>query len=64
METYTFLRQMADSWALLALFLIFAGVIVFAFRPAARPLHRAASEAIFRHEDRPADRPAAPETDA
>jgi len=33
METYTFLRQLADSWVLLAMFGFFAGVILWAFRP-------------------------------
>ncbi|MCX8224449.1 MAG: cbb3-type cytochrome c oxidase subunit 3 [Sulfitobacter sp.] len=33
MNTYSFLRQLADSWVLLAMFLFFAGVILWAFRP-------------------------------
>ena len=33
METYTFLRQLADSWVLLALTLFFLGVIVFNEKP-------------------------------
>ncbi|WP_274628223.1 cbb3-type cytochrome c oxidase subunit 3 [Arvimicrobium flavum] len=36
METYTALRQFADSWALLAMTLFFIGVVVFAFRPGSR----------------------------
>jgi len=36
METYTFLRQFADSWGLLAMTLFFIGVVVFAFRPGSR----------------------------
>ena len=41
METYTFLREFADSWMLLALTLFFLGVVVWAFRPgAARPAGR------------------------
>jgi cytochrome c oxidase cbb3-type subunit 4 len=38
METYTLLRQFADSWALLAMTLFFIGVVVFAFRPGSREL--------------------------
>ncbi|TYR34055.1 cbb3-type cytochrome c oxidase subunit 3 [Mesorhizobium microcysteis] len=36
METYTALRQFADSWALLAMTLFFIGVVIFAFRPGSR----------------------------
>lgn len=61
MDTYSLLRQIADSWALLVLFLIFLGVIVFAWRPGSRDLHREAAQVPFRHEDRPA--PATPESE-
>lgn len=54
METYSLLRQFADSWMLLALTLIFVGVIVYALRPGSRKLHQDAAEVIFRHEDKPA----------
>jgi cytochrome c oxidase cbb3-type subunit 4 len=36
METYTAMREFADSWALLAMTLFFIGVVVFAFRPGSR----------------------------
>ncbi len=36
METYTWLRQFADSWALLFMALFFIGVVIFAFRPGSR----------------------------
>ena len=36
METYTALRQFADSWGLLAMTLFFMGVVLFAFRPGSR----------------------------
>ena len=36
METYTALRQFADSWALLAMTIFFVGVVIFAFRPGSR----------------------------
>jgi len=36
MEHYTFLRQVADSWGLAAMFLFFVGVIVFVFRPGSK----------------------------
>lgn len=54
METYTFLRQMADSWALLLMFGLFLGVIVWAFRPGSRTIHRDAANSIFRNDTRPA----------
>lgn len=54
MEIYTFLRHLADSWALLALVGVFVGVILFVFRPGARALQRDAAESIFRHDDKPA----------
>ena len=33
METYTALREFADSWALALMTVFFLGVVVFAFRP-------------------------------
>jgi cytochrome c oxidase cbb3-type subunit 4 len=57
METYSFLRGLADSWALLALTLIFVGVVLWAFRPGSRAAHDAAARSIFRNDDRPARGP-------
>lgn len=54
METYSFLRTLADSWALLALTLVFVGVVFFVFRPGARRAQKDAAESIFRNETRPA----------
>ena len=54
MEPYSFLRQLADSWALLLLTLFFVGVILFVFRPSGRASQKQAAESIFRHETRPA----------
>ncbi len=53
METYTFLREMADSWALLVLFCFFVGVGLFCLRPGSRKIHADTSRIPFRHEDRP-----------
>lgn len=33
---YETLRQFADTWGLLALFLLFLGILVFVFRPGAK----------------------------
>lgn len=37
METYTVLREFADSWFLIALFAFFLGTIAFAFWPSLTP---------------------------
>ena len=55
MELYSLLREFADSWALLALFSIFLGVVFWAFRPGSRTLHDEAANSIFRHEKKPAE---------
>jgi len=55
METYTLLRQFADSWMLLFLFLFFIGVVIWAFRPGSRKIHEDTANIPFRHDDRPAD---------
>lgn len=57
MELYTALRQFADSWALLALFLFFIGVVVWAFRPGSARVHRDIANIPFRHEKMPAADP-------
>lgn len=54
MDTYSFLRELADSWALLALTLTFLGVILWALRPGSNAIHRDAANAIFRNEKQPA----------
>ena len=33
---YTFLREFADSWGLVYLFVLFTGVILFTFRPGSK----------------------------
>ncbi len=53
---YHFLRELADSWVLLSLVLVFLGVIVWAFRPGAREVHEDVANVLFRHEDKPASR--------
>jgi len=57
MDTYSFLRELADSWALLALFVFFLGTWVWAWRPGSRALHDDAADVVFRHDDGP-DAPA------
>ena len=54
METYSLMRQFADSWLLLVLFLIFVGVIVWVFRPGSRKVYEDTANSIFRNDERPA----------
>jgi cytochrome c oxidase cbb3-type subunit 4 len=55
METYSFLREFADSWVLLCLTLFFLAVIVWVFRPGAKAVHQDAASVIFRNEKKPGD---------
>ena len=63
MDTYSLLREIADSWVLLALFLFFIGVIVWAFRPGSRDAHRESAEVPFLYDDQPATDAAGAETE-
>ena len=54
MDLYSLLREFADSWVLLALFLVFIGVVLWAFRPGSRRVHEDIANIPFRHEDKPA----------
>lgn len=56
METYSILREFADSWMLIALFAFFIGVVVFAFRPGSTKVYSDVANIPFRHEDKPAVR--------
>jgi cytochrome c oxidase cbb3-type subunit 4 len=56
MQTYEFLRHLADSWFLIAMFALFVGAVAYAFRPGARKHQTDAAQSIFRHEDRPAEK--------
>ena len=50
METYSFLRQLADSWVLLLMTVFFIGTIVWAFRPGSRTVHEDTANIPFRNE--------------
>ncbi|MCQ0972104.1 cbb3-type cytochrome c oxidase subunit 3 [Paracoccus sp. TK19116] len=47
-DTYTLMRQFADSWALLTLVGFFVGAFLWVWRPGSRPLHDDAARSIFR----------------
>ena len=51
METYSFLRELADSWVLLALTLFFLGAIVWAFRPGSKATHDYIANIPLREDD-------------
>ncbi|NRB36057.1 MAG: cbb3-type cytochrome c oxidase subunit 3 [Rhodobacteraceae bacterium] len=55
MEEYTFLREMADSYGLLALFVFFIGVVIWVFRPGSTKTYEDSADIPFRHDDKPAD---------
>ena len=55
METYSLLREFADSWVLLALTLFFVAVVVWVFRPGARAAHQDAASVIFRNDRSPGE---------
>jgi cytochrome c oxidase cbb3-type subunit 4 len=55
METYSFLRHLADSWFLLAMTLGFLGLCVWAFRPGSRAMHQDVATSIFRNDNHPAE---------
>ncbi len=54
MDTYSLLREIADSWVLLAMFVFFLGVVAWAFRPGSRKVHDDTANIPFRHDDKPA----------
>lgn len=54
METYSFLREFADSWMLLFLFGFFVVMIIWVFRPGSSKKYRDTANIPFRHSDAPA----------
>jgi len=54
METYSLLREFADSWMLLLLFLVFVGIWAWVIRPGSNKVHDEAKNMIFRNDERPA----------
>ena len=54
METYSLLREFADSWMLLVLFVFFVAVILWVMRPGSNRTHKDTADIPFRNEDKPA----------
>ena len=55
METYSLLREIADSWVLLAMFAFFAGAAIWAFLPSQRSAREDASLIPFRNDSTDGD---------
>ncbi|PTX56870.1 cytochrome c oxidase cbb3-type subunit 4 [Litoreibacter ponti] len=62
MDTYSILREFADSWMLLAMFTFFVGVAIWAFLPSQRGAREDASMIPFRN-DTPAQAPCSKDCD-
>ena len=50
MDTYSLLRQIADSWVLLAMFAFFIGAIIWAFRPGSTAVYADVSNIPLRDD--------------
>lgn len=50
METYTAMREFADSWGLIYLFVIFCGVILFTLRPGGKAAADRAAQIPFKED--------------
>lgn len=51
METYTFLRGLADSWFLLLMTAFFVGVVLYTLRPGSRRVHDDIANIPLRNDD-------------
>ncbi|HEX9807764.1 MAG TPA: cbb3-type cytochrome c oxidase subunit 3 [Alteraurantiacibacter sp.] len=49
-STYEFLRQLADSWGLLAMVIVFLVLALWPFRPGSRHRNSEAANSIFKEE--------------
>lgn len=54
METYSLLREFADSWMLLFLFVFFVCVVFWVIRPGSTKEYDDTADIPFRHDDKPA----------
>jgi len=53
METYSLMREIADSWGLLGMVAFFLIAIFMLFRPGAKQMHEDASQIPFRDDELP-----------
>lgn len=56
MDTYSFLRELADSWVLLAMFAFFLGAGVWAFWPSQSEAREDAAGIPFRNDEASCDK--------
>ena len=56
MDTYSFLRELADSWVLLAMCVFYIGAILWAFRPGSRDVHNDIANIPLRNDTVPSDK--------
>lgn len=56
-DTYTIMRVFAGSAGLVFMFLVFVGIVLWAFRPGSRKVHQDTANIPFRHDDKPARAP-------
>ena len=54
METTSILTELADNRMLVAMFTLFVGAILWAFRPGSKAVHEETANIPFRNEDFPA----------
>jgi cytochrome c oxidase cbb3-type subunit 4 len=50
MDTYSILREFADSWGLLAMVLFFAGIVLYTLRPGSKAAHDDSAQIPFRND--------------
>ena len=55
-DTYSLLREFADSWFLIAMTAFFVGCCVWVLRPGSRALHDDAARLVLKDGARPEDR--------
>jgi cytochrome c oxidase cbb3-type subunit 4 len=55
MDSYSNLRQIADSWGLLAMTLFFIGVILYTLRPGSKKVHDDIARIPFRNDEMPGE---------
>lgn len=53
MDTYSIMREFADSWGLVMIFGVFIFAVFWALRPGSSTLHNDAALVPFRHEEDP-----------
>lgn len=64
MESYSFLRTLADSWMLILMVVFFVGVVIWVFRPSGKKTYQDTANIPFRNEDAPAPKQSASDASA